>query len=213
MAEYANTLNLSSCKSINDIIDLCHKSLPEQYKSTPWKHPNLNHGIDLLANDEALNCYMSAYGEMHTNKCRAAMMNFPFKELVGSIEIVDWGCGQGIGSATILDILKQRELLKQVKRVTLIEPSQNALNRATCNIMKITDNCIQVDSINKYMPTSNCSSGNVLNPIGYRYANIIHVFSNILDVPQIDLASVAHYVASSHGRHFVLCIGPKTKVF
>ena len=209
MAEYANTLNLSSCKSINDIIDLCHKSLPEQYKSTPWKHPNLNHGIDLLANDEALNCYMSAYGEMHTNKCRAAMMNFPFKELVGSIEIVDWGCGQGIGSATILDILKQRELLKQVKRVTLIEPSQNALNRATCNIMKITDNCIQVDSINKYMPTSNCSSGNVLNPIGYRYANIIHVFSNILDVPQIDLASVAHYVASSHGRHFVLCIGPK----
>ena len=57
---------------------------------------------------------MSAYGEMHVGKCRAAIMNFPFDKLTGSIEIVDWGCGQGIGSATLIEAFQQRELLNWV---------------------------------------------------------------------------------------------------
>ena len=209
MADYANSLNESSCRSIYDIINWCHESLPERYRYCPWNHPDLNRGVALLESDDALNCYMSAYGDMHTSKCRAAMMNFPFNELVGSIEIVDWGCGQGVGSATIIDILGQRNLLQWVKKVTLIEPSKQALNRATSNLLKLTQNGIQVEAINRYMPSNNCSSEDVMTPVGYRYANIIHIFSNILDVQEIDLASVAHFVASSHGKHFILCIGPK----
>ena len=86
MSKYAEYINRSSCRSINDIIDFCHEILPEQWKACPWRHPELIHGIGLLASEEALNCYMSAYGEMHVGKCRAAMMNFPFNKLTGSIE-------------------------------------------------------------------------------------------------------------------------------
>ncbi|MBL6433544.1 MAG: AAA family ATPase [Muribaculaceae bacterium] len=200
---------INKCRSIDDIINVCHDAIPQQYKATPWAHPDLNHGIDLLASEDALNCYMSAYGDMHVTKCRAAMMNFPFNQLQGNIEIVDWGCGQGIGSATIIEILRQRNLLHQLRKVTLIEPSEKALIRATLNIKQLTHNVVEIDPKNKYLPSLGISEENSLSPIGYKYSNVIHVFSNILDVQNINLGSVARMVASAHGKHFILCIGPK----
>jgi hypothetical protein len=206
---YITDIQNISNLTINDIINVSSYYVPDPYKSRPWTHPELNHGLDLLASDDALNCYMSAYGEMHVSKCKAAMMNFPYDDIKGSIEIVDWGCGQGIGSATIIGILKQRGLLQWVKRVTLIEPSQNALQRAVCNLSTITQNSVSVDAVNKFLPSNGGLSENALTSIGYKYSNVIHVFSNILDVVEIDLAAVARMVASSHGKHYVLCIGPK----
>lgn len=209
LSNYEIAIEQTDIQSIDNVIDLCHQLVPVKYKSRPWTHPELNHGLDLLASDDALNCYMSAYGEMHVSKCKAAMMNFPYADIKGSIEIVDWGCGQGIGSATLVDILKQRDLLQWVKRVTLIEPSQNALQRAVCTLSTITQNCVSVDAVNKFIPTNGSSSENTLTSIGYKYSNVIHIFSNILDVVTIDLAAVARMVASSQGKHYVLCIGPK----
>ena len=206
--DYAERLNKAKCSSIVDIAQMCYDSLPVEHRARPWKHPELNHGLDLLQSDVALDCYMAAYGDMHVNKCRTAMMNFPYEQLQGTIEIVDWGCGQGIGSATIIDILLQHDKLQWLRKVTLIEPSEHALVRAVCNISMLTHNRVVVDAINKFMPSKDKSSDEI-KELGYTYTNVIHIFSNILDVPVIDLASVARMVASSHGNHFLLCIGPK----
>lgn len=201
--------DIRQCNSIDEIIDYCHNALPIEYKGRPWTHSELSHGINLLASDVALNCYMSAYGDMHVTKCRAAMMNFPFNDLQGSIEIVDWGCGQGIGSATIIEVLRQRDLLQGLRKITLIEPSRSAIERANDNIRTLTHGTVEIDVKNLFLPANGVAGGDVLNAVGYRCNNIIHVFSNILDVTTIDLGSVARMVASAHGRHFVLCIGPK----
>lgn len=200
---------ISRCNCIDDIIDICHESLPRNYQARPWTHEQLNHGVDLLTNDDALNCYMSAYGEMHVGKCRAAMMNFPFDKLNGPIEIIDWGCGQGIGSATIIDVLKQHNLFQWLRKITLIEPSKHALHRAISNVSILTHNTVEIDSKNKFLPTNAAVNVDTLTAVGYNYTNVIHIFSNILDVKAIDLVAVARMVASSHGKHFVLCIGPK----
>lgn len=201
--------DIKQCNSIDDIIDYCHNVLPEEYKGRPWTHPELNHGINLLASDVALNCYMSAYGDMHVTKCRAAMMNFPFNDIQGSIEIVDWGCGQGIGSATIIEVLRQRNLFQWLRKITLIEPSHSAIERANDNIRTLTHGTVKIDVKNLFLPANDIVEGETLNSIGYRYNNIIHVFSNILDVTAIDLGIVAKMVASAQGKHFVLCIGPQ----
>lgn len=201
--------DIKQCNSIDDIIDYCHNALPEEYKGRPWTHPELNHGINLLASDVALNCYMSAYGDMHVTKCRAAMMNFPFNDIQGSIEIVDWGCGQGIGSATIIEVLRQRNLFQWLRKITLIEPSHSAIERANDNIRTLTHGTVKIDVKNLFLPANDIVEGETLNSIGYRYNNIIHVFSNILDVTAIDLGIVARMVASAQGKHFVLCIGPQ----
>ena len=201
--------DIKQCNSIDDIIDYCHNALPEEYKGKPWTHPELKHGINLLASDVALNCYMSAYGDMHVTKCRAAMMSFPFNEIQGSIEIVDWGCGQGIGSATIIEVLSQRNLLQWLHKVTLIEPSRSAIERANDNIRTLTHGTVEIDMKNLFLPANGITEGETISSIGYRYNNVIHVFSNILDVTTIDLGAVAKMVASAHGKHFVLCIGPQ----
>lgn len=201
--------DIRQCNSIDDIIDYCHNALPLEYKGRPWTHPELKHGINLLASEVALNCYMSAYGDMHATKCRAAMMTFPFNDIQGSIEIVDWGCGQGIGSATIIEVLRQRDLLQWLRKVTLIEPSRSAIERASDNIRTLTHGTVEIDAKNLFLPASGIAEEDTLNPIGYRYNNVIHVFSNILDVTTIDLGKVARMVASAHGKHFILCIGPK----
>lgn len=201
--------DIRQCNSIDDIIDYCHDALPIEYKGRPWTHPELKRGINLLASDVALNCYMSAYGDMHVTKCRAAMMNFPFNDIQGSIEIVDWGCGQGIGSATIIEVLRQRNLLQWLRKVTLIEPSRSAIERANDNIRTLTHDTVEIDVKNLFLPANGIAEGETLSPIGYRYNNVIHIFSNILDVTNIDLGAVARMVASAHGKHFVLCIGPK----
>ena len=201
--------DIKQCNSIDDIIDYCHNALPEEYKGRPWTHPELNHGINLLASDVALNCYMSAYGDMHVTKCRAAMMNFPFNDIQGSIEIVDWGCGQGIGSATIIEVLRQRNLFQWLRKITLIETSHSAIERANDNIRTLTHGTVKIDVKNLFLPANDIVEGETLNSIGYRYNNIIHVFSNILDVTAIDLGIVAKMVASAQGKHFVLCIGPQ----
>ena len=158
---------IEKCHNINDIIDVCHEAIPKEHKAMPWKHPELNHGIGLLSSEDALNCYMSAYGEMHVTKCRAAMMNFPFQQLQGNIEIVDWGCGQGIGAATIVDILQQRDLLRWLRKITLIEPSEKALSRATQNVKQITRNYVEIDSKNKYLPSKGIDEDYTLSSIGY----------------------------------------------
>lgn len=209
MSEYDDILKRLLSSDIEGIVDLCHQMVPKQYKSCPWTHPELIRGINVLASDEALNCYMSAYGEMHIGKCRAAMMNFPFEEIQGSVEIVDWGCGQGIGSATVIEVLRQRNLLLWLKRITLIEPSEHALHRAECNISKITNGSVEIQLHRKFLPAKENNSDDTLTSIGYRYSNVIHIFSNILDVKTIDLAAIARMVASSYGKHFVICVGPK----
>ena len=201
--------DIRQLNSIDDIINYCHNALPLDFKRRPWTHPELQHGVNLLASEVALNCYMSAYGDMHATKCRAAMMNFPFNEIQGSIEIVDWGCGQGIGSATIIEVLRQRDLLQWLRKVTLIEPSHCAIKRAYQNIRTITCGTVEIDVKNQFLPASGNVEGETLSPIGYRYNNVIHVFSNILDVTTIDLGEVARMVASAHGKHFILCVGPK----
>ena len=201
--------DIRQLNSIDDIINYCHNALPIEFKGRPWTHPELQHGVNLLASEVALNCYMSAYGDMHATKCRAAMMNFPFNRIQGSIEIVDWGCGQGIGSATIIEVLRQRDLLQWLRKVTLIEPSHCAIERAYQNIRTITRGTVEIDVKNQFLPASGNVEGETLSPIGYRYNNVIHVFSNILDVTTIDLGEVARMVASAHGKHFILCVGPK----
>lgn len=50
----------------------------------------MNHGKSVLNNEEQLNCYMAAYGEMHKQKMERILADFPYQDIKGNFEIFDW---------------------------------------------------------------------------------------------------------------------------
>lgn len=138
------------------------------------------------------------------------MQNMPFPPKDGhgaslSLEIIDWGCGQGIGTVCLVDYLKERELTQWLKKITLIEPSQASLKRAVTNVTKATCNGVRITSLNDYLPSVSDESE---TNIHYEQNYVFHIFSNILDVTGIDLAKLAKSMAIPGHTHYVLCMGP-----
>ncbi|MFK8289104.1 UvrD-helicase domain-containing protein [Capnocytophaga canimorsus] len=208
METYENILYRRKLFDINHIIQISKGIVPNDKKSKPWE--GLKHGEDLLKTEDDLACYIAAYGEMHKIKCYAALQNFPFDQLNEVIEIVDWGCGQGIASLCFLQALRERQKESIIRKITLIEPSEKALQRAVFNLNLYTQGQVNIEVFNEYFPSNNNVSEN-FNQLSFNSPITIHLFSNILDIVSIDLVRLFELIqkASKREKHFVLCIGPR----
>ena len=186
-----------------ELITYCTRQLPDNMRTHPWDATN--HGRAILQTEEQLNAYIAAYGEMHFIKCRAALQNFPFETLT-NFEIVDWGCGQGIASLTLHDMLKEHGKVYGLKRITLIEPSEMALRRAEAFIKRSVDQRVEVVAINKGIPSTEFS--NDLSEVSATAPIVIHLFSNILDIRTLSLRWLARKIASFARQQQIVCVGP-----
>lgn len=202
---YLDRINLLENPTIKDIILDCWDHLPKDNKREPWFHKDLKHGVALLSHQNVMDCYMAAYGEMHYKKCRAALQRIDF-DTFGNFEIWDWGCGQGIASLTMIEILKEKDKLSFLRKITLVEPSPFTLNRAKENIKKL---CPEVDilTINKYLPSVDNNNDDIKN-ITYITSNVIHLFSNILDIETVDLGKMAQIITQPYKSNYIMSIGP-----
>lgn len=193
-------------RQIDGIIAKARANLPYQYKRTPWTCIKDRRWI--LSSEDELNAYLCAYGEMHKVKCFSALQNFPYDDLPQRIEIIDWGCGQGIATICLMDCLYDRGLLQRLKKVTLIEPSPIALSRATENINNALKGWnIEVETLQKYLPSANPSM-NEVRSLNMRFPGTIHLFSNILDLTAVSLRATASLIEAGHGSQFIVCMGP-----
>lgn len=202
---YEEKLNACSPFTMDSFIAISKDLLPDNYRSCPWQY--VNHGVGLLSTDDQLCAYIAAYGEMHHVKCRAAFQNFSFDSIGTNIEVVDWGCGQGVGSLSFIDMLRDRDKLHLLRKVTLIEPSMAALKRATMNVQKATNGSILVLPIKKYLPGD--GTADELEGIDYVQSHVIHIFSNILDITSVNLEKLAYMVGTPNRTHHIMCMGPK----
>lgn len=191
---------------MKELIKRAKESLPPEYKARPWNCEGLEHGTGILKTDLQLNAYTAAYGEMHQIKCRAAFQNFPFDQLQGTIQIVDWGCGQGFGSYCAIKTLEEHNFSQWVKRVVLIEPSKVALAKAVSNLNCLTKGSVNILDLQKYCPGD--GTLDEVESIDYTCANVIHIFSNILDVNTVNIQKLASVCATSQSKVFLMCISP-----
>ena len=190
---------------VASFVDECYSKLPFKLQRRPWEATN--HGRDVLKTGDKLNAYLAAYGEIHIIKCRAALQNFPFEDLKNyAFEIFDWGCGQGIATLTLLEMLRERHLLSLLKKITLIEPSKIALDRATSWVKQSVGPGISVISVNDFIPDSD--EGNIEN-VTCSSDKSINLFSNILDIRTLSLSWLAHKVSSLARQNYIICVGPK----
>ncbi len=168
----------------------------------PWK--DLGHGVNLLDTHEKCCKYLCAYGNMHEAKIKEAVKHLPIEVLSNSFEIIDWGCGQGLGTICFFDYLKKTGFLKNVKKVILIEPSEKALQRAELHVKSYIKETIPVNVFPEYF--ENIPGNNIKSKKGLP---VIHIFSNILDIKDIDLKNLAKKIDnSSVNDNYIVSVGP-----
>ena len=183
---YREEIGAFDILTLDDIIAAARKHVPSQYALRPWGLPELNHGVAVLQTEDALNCYMASYGQAHKEKIDEAVRSFPWKELNTEIEIIDWGCGQGLASVHFIHYLRKNNLLSKLQKVTLIEPGLPALERALLHVSKSVGQHTQIQPIQKYLP-SVFNNPDCIEELHIEEPICIHLFSNILDIPQINL--------------------------
>ena len=213
---YITDIQKTSDLTINDIIKVSLRYVPDSFKSCPWAYRDsegrtLEHGTAVLETEEQCCAYMAAYGPMHRHKLIRALdeNEFPYKNLNNGVEIYDWGCGQGIGTVAIIEKLRQFGWLPKLKKVTLEEPSNVARQRAVLHVRQaLGEQNTEITDIPYYLPSDYGDNSNSITEIDVHEPCAIHIFSNILDIEAVSLKGVSKMITSSGVQHIALCIGP-----
>lgn len=200
--EYAN--RLAQCgKHFNEIRQLAKNVVEESIEDADAIFNTLGRGIRVLTNEEQLLVYLRAYGPMHEAKLDSALEHFPFGEIEGDINIVDWGCGQALASMVFIERLQTQYPNIHIKNILLIEPSSVALKRAELHVRHF-DSSINIATINKGF--------DAITPMDLTIATnvpTVHLFSNILDYEGFDLSHLEILVdAKFTGRNYFVCSSP-----
>lgn len=207
---YSDLISKYCPLTIDAVIETAKSLLPSGHKSSPWTHPEVNHGVSLLKSEDGLNCYIAAYGESHKRKVFRAIEDLPLAELREPIEVVDWGCGQGLASVCLVEKMRERNLIQNLKQITLIEPSTAAINRAKLNVSLAAPE-IKLITRQLGLPPTIHLDFDCISEIEFNKPITIHLFSNILDIETINLKKLAELITSNGHKHYVLCIGPANR--
>lgn len=206
MREYTNKIKSLQNPTFQQIRKISNEALSHFSKSERdsfWQ--NLNQGVDLLDSHELMCQYIFSYGNMHEDKIYRALSSIhnPNEVFNTDIAIIDWGCGQGLATVCFFDFLKSQGIPNNTKKVILIEPSGKALERAKLHTNVYLKDETKIQIVNKYLDDVEKTD------IETNQSITVHFFSNILDVPQIDLKKLAQLVGENvSGEHYFFCVSP-----
>lgn len=181
----------------------CGRTCPGIDACKPWNA--LNHGVPLLDSPEKLCKYLCSYGDMHEEKMEVALNSIqnPKDVFNRDLTIIDWGCGQGLATTCFFDYLTRNDLSNNTKKVILIEPSEMALNRAKLHVNAYLNDENKIKLVKKYLDDV------IEDDIKTDTSVVLHFFSNILDIKEIDLKNLANNVARDETKeHYLFCISP-----
>jgi TPR repeat protein len=191
-----------SFKKVRDLACDFVRKLPQELCDE--LHNSLNRGVDILDSEALLQMYFYSFGEMH-----AAKLNYAFEHLhqyikeAKKVEIIDYGCGQGMASICYHDFIKNVNPSQVVSKVTLIEPSEMALSRACLICSRFYLNA-EIVTVNKDFENLTEKDIELSESIP-----TIHLFSNILDVESYGIDKFARLVKSiSIGDNEYVIVSP-----
>ncbi len=198
---YVDDLNTITEVTFDKILGLASRYLPDGNRNAPWV--GLNHGTKLLQNENELCQYLCAYGNMHRNKINTAIDTITDAEALSKdLTIIDWGCGQGLASMCLIDYLRKEGLHVEVSKIVLVEPSKCALNRAVAHLSKYVA-ASKVVALNQYIDDVD------VEQISIDKGNVVHLFSNILDIPTVNLKTLHDKIEYSiKANQTFICVGP-----
>ena len=166
-------------------------------------HDCLEHGTKILNNMNELYAYLHSYGKMHQAKLNLAFDNIPKAFFLNEkINIVDYGCGQAVGTMCYADYIHKFHHNQKVKSITLIEPSEICLDRAELHASMFFSDA-KVIPIHKRFEELTSK-----NFIDNQDIPTLHILSNVIDL-DFDLEKFAKLLMDSfRGHNQFVCVGP-----
>lgn len=164
---------------------------------------SLQRGVKVLTEQNQLLAYINSYGKMHYTKVMSAFSALSSQDITSKIKIYDWGCGQGLASVCFLEYLSDRAETTEIEAITLIEPSEIALKRASLHIRKFNKST-GIYTINKDLDSLNNDdfSPNETN-------TKIQLFSNILDIDFFSMTDLILKIKKNFsGLNYFICVSP-----
>jgi len=170
-------------------------------------------GVEILKEEKKLFEYIRRHWNMHKEKIKSGIRSLLPKlkeeDEDNSYHIIDWGCGQGIATLVLIDYMQKNGLhtiTDRIKKITLIELGEPALSRASLHI-------------NKFFPQYSDRLETILADLNelkaWDFAHkekdciYIHLFSNILDIIEINLSSLIDLITKVYkGQNHFICTSP-----
>ncbi len=178
---------------------------PNQKKTEVYD--SLDGGKAILRTQDQLDRYLYSFIKMHQAKLNIAFSNFSTFNINSykKIQIIDYGCGQGIGSIALLDYLFSHKSVAtaNIDNIILIEPSDIALKQAQSYLE------VGFSDINCELTNKTIDQITVNDLLTSQESIKLHVFSNILDMNVFSLDNLFDVIRKSQkGENYFICISP-----
>lgn len=164
-----------SFELVRDVATAILQKQPDQVQQDAYD--SLERGTAILYNGLQMDAYLHAYGRMHQAKLNYAFKHIPNTFLIqNEINIIDYGCGLGIGFMCFADFLRKQGYIQKINTITLIEPSKPAIQRAAlhCRLFFPKANIITIDKDFDRLSEEDIISQND--------RPTLHILSNVLDL-------------------------------
>ena len=196
-----NTINLSFDKIRSIAVKYCNDLSPQKRDEL---YEKLRRGVDIIDSEALMYAYLYSYGQMHQAKLNYAFQKLPNDFLKQKeINIIDYGCGQAVGTICYADFLKTKGINQNIKHITLIEPSVMCLKRGALHSSCIFKTA-EIHTINNEFDWLTKEDLYIDEHIP-----TLHILSNVLDMQRFILEDFAEVVRTSlKGYNFFVCVGP-----
>jgi hypothetical protein len=171
-------------------------------------------GLDILTTNDELHQYKFAFDQKHNAKLQSAFSDFILKTgeldipLIGNLDIIDWGCGQALASFLFIDYLISSGIDNLfINKIILVDPSEVAIKRGVA----IIDKRVKGTSLHPLIKVVNKKLDEVeVSDICTYNANAkLHFFSNILDLPSLDIRNIFSIISDSQrNKNYFICVSP-----
>ncbi len=187
---------------VRDLATKFYRELPKELQDELYEA--LNRGVDILDSEPQMTTYLYAFGKMHQAKLEYAFCQLPYEFLeLPEINIIDYGCGQALGTMCYADFLCEQGYLQKVKTITLIEPSEVCLKRAVFYVSIFFPDA-EIITVNKKF--DDLTQDDI---VCSEETPTLHIFSNVLDMLCFDIIKFSALVKESlKGYNQFVCVGP-----
>ena len=193
--------DIPSFELVRDVAIAILQKQPNQIQQDAYE--SLERGTAVLYHGLQMDAYLHAYGRMHQAKLNYAFKHIPETFLVqNEINIIDYGCGLGIGIMCFADFLRKQGFVLKVNTITLIEPSAPTLQRAALHSRFFFPNAKTI-TVNKGFDQLNNEDFVCEDDVP-----TLHILSNVLDL-DFDLERFSSLIRNCvKGHNQFVCTGP-----